>query len=93
MKDCNALMNLLHLLMSYTPIPQALQVQGPKLTICGGGGRASSLCPSRGEIALPTGGRGRAPFPSGITGEGATPPPRLKGKQRFLFCLLTTGDD
>ena len=63
MKDCNALMNLLHLLMSYTPIPQALQVQGPKLTICGGGGRASSLCPvSRGNSASYGGERARPLF-------------------------------
>ena len=38
MKDCNALTKLLHLLMSYAPLPQALQVQGPKLTIYEGGG-------------------------------------------------------
>ena len=43
MKDCNALTNVLHILMLYTLLPQALQVQRPKLTIYGGGGRASSL--------------------------------------------------
>ena len=42
MKDCNALTNLLHILMPYALLPQALQVQRPKLTIYGGGGRAFS---------------------------------------------------
>ena len=43
MKDCNALTNLLHILMPYALLPQALQAQGPKLTIYGAGGRDSSL--------------------------------------------------
>ena len=44
MKDCNALTNLLHILMPYALLPQALQAQGPKLTIYGGGGVTLLSC-------------------------------------------------